>query len=428
MDTGQRAPTRPGYYSWHVTGKSISIDLSGAAAAQARQLLSGEGLSGGARSIENGGLLLGTVQEYGERTLVSVEAIEIVPSEHCRGESWTLSKRDKLTFYRKLRGLSGKLSPVGFVRTHSRKGLYLDNYDLDLMRTFFSAAHSVALIVRPDEDAQSGFFFWESGDMQRSRPYQTFSLTGVRGPQALPRATAVPPTVAKPRGMFDWRWAAAPLALGLVLLVPSYFHSTQSPEADEQEAAAVVAESTVEPVVPARTILPVGLEQPLPSPKPVASAHPVPDEGTRGRKVDASIHPPTRQKPAVESTVLPAKESVVRKVFGHVPGLGKLRRAEENFIEPRAIYRRSPSLMRNERAAVRVRVDETGSVRGAWLAGSNPDAAFSAAALDAAKHWRFEPARKNGKPVESSLVIQFAPTQRASASSDMPLRPRRPAL
>ncbi len=391
------SPARTGHYVWHVEGKPISVHLGPSAASAIRKLANSAARPGDARPVEVGGILMGVVQHCDDRySLISVEAIEPVVCEYRRSESWSLSKLDKLGLYRKLRAAAGgDLHPVGFFRTHSRKGLYLDDYDLDLMRTFFTSAGSIALLVSGNPERQAGFFFWEEGDIRRSEPYATFSLSDIPEPEQVSRPQAVP----RARPSFDWRWAMVPLAVGLVLIVPSYFPDSI---ANERQSAPIEREA---PPAPAEILVPAPAVN-----TPVSLPRAVPDIGSRARTVQPAIKPKPKER--LVATVRPEKPNVVKRALSHVPGFGKLRGEAQNFIEARPLFRVTPAGRQVSATAVKVRIDETGAVRSAWLSGNAVDSAAASAALNAAKRWRFAPARRNGKPVESSLVIQFAPSQR----------------
>jgi len=56
---------------------------------------------------------------------------------------------------------------------------------------------------------------------------------------------------------------------------------------------------------------------------------------------------------------------------------------------------------------IRVKIDKDGGVRDARVIEGGGNPALEWAALDAAKRWRFQPALRNGKPVESEVTIPF---------------------
>ncbi|MBC8164252.1 MAG: hypothetical protein H7Y20_00095, partial [Bryobacteraceae bacterium] len=195
--------------------------------------------SGTGRDQEIGGLLLGNVRQSSESLVISVEGLEVVSISHIRGESWAPAERDRkrlVTVLKKFRTRgSEKPAVVGWFRTHTRPGLYLDNRDFELVKSFFPDPSCVALLIRPDpSNPMAGFFFWEAGEMQRSQPYHSFpfndlllasAATTVASPVA---AKAVHPGVPAKRARVSlakplansgsWRKKAvliAPVAAGL---------------------------------------------------------------------------------------------------------------------------------------------------------------------------------------------------------------------
>jgi TonB family protein len=57
--------------------------------------------------------------------------------------------------------------------------------------------------------------------------------------------------------------------------------------------------------------------------------------------------------------------------------------------------------------SVKVSLDENGRVKGTDLVSRNVDARLANAAMDAARRWRFEPARMQNKRVASAVVLHF---------------------
>ena len=195
------------------------------------------------RGDEIGGLLLGRIENpTPARPIIHIERFDPIESEHRRGPSYDLSERDKRVLARKLawwnsHGQKENLRPVGFYRTHARRGLYLDNDDRALLENYFPELHTVVLLVRPEAAGSvGGFFFWEDGDIHRESSYQEFPFDAVRLPLAVEPAAAtpvaaapaaaepapppMPPPVprAMPAGRISSNWArmALPAAVGLI--------------------------------------------------------------------------------------------------------------------------------------------------------------------------------------------------------------------
>ncbi|HLJ49422.1 MAG TPA: energy transducer TonB [Bryobacteraceae bacterium] len=131
---------------------------------------------------EIGGILLGRSEpgDSADRRLIIVNDYIPFESEHARGTAFTLSAQDKDKFKRLLRLQAGQGNhPIGFFRTHLRKGLYLDEADFSLVQEFFSSPENVVLLARPERTGPplGGFFFWEEGSLNRQSTYLTFPLS-----------------------------------------------------------------------------------------------------------------------------------------------------------------------------------------------------------------------------------------------------------
>ena len=199
--------SEPVSYVWEDPGDSIMIQVSldlverlGAAVEA--------GLGTGSRGIEIGGILLGrALTGFGRAVLI--EDFELVSCEHLRGSSYTLSPGDKRQFGTRLARHPARRA-VGYFRSHTRPGMYLDQDDFAIFSRFFPEAWQVALLVRPSRGApaMAGFFFWEEGDVNRRSTYREFPfdatqlLSGgfpVTGGEPVPAPSVEPAAVsAKP--------------------------------------------------------------------------------------------------------------------------------------------------------------------------------------------------------------------------------------
>ena len=162
-------------YVWQAPGGEISIHLRLDVVRRLNSFLKQQP-RGGSRDPEIGGLLLGSVQP-GEPILITVDDLELIPSAHARGPSYTLTSGERAGLEKRIRqrgGGPGAPAIVGWFRTHSRPGLYLDQGDLTLMNELFAAPGDVALVVAPQPEPKAGFFFWENGDIHRQAPYLAF--------------------------------------------------------------------------------------------------------------------------------------------------------------------------------------------------------------------------------------------------------------
>jgi Gram-negative bacterial TonB protein C-terminal len=258
------------------------------------------------RAEEIGGLLLGRI-EYptSSRPIIHIEKFDPIESEHRRGPSYDLSERDKRVLARKLawwnsHGRKEYLRPVGFYRTHTRRGLYLDKDDSVLLVNYFPEPYAVVLLVRPEPGGNSvgGFFFWEDGDMHREATYQEFpfnpaklplvsappapatELPGLRvdGEPALPPSTgqiARPESTVQPHSpASSWGRMALPVAVGLIAGAIVYglvVHKPQTRPASERRTA--LSARATKPAPEIAAVTPV--QPPAASAAPAASAPPI---------------------------------------------------------------------------------------------------------------------------------------------------------
>jgi hypothetical protein len=216
--TPAKAGGGPDFYEWSVPGGNFSIQLSfDVIDRMAADIMKGF-WSLPKRGVEIGGILLG--RSAGGECIV-IDDYEQVSCEHRRGPSYVLSEPDRRKLEKTLRKGRGGRQVVGFFRSHTRLGLYLDQDDTSLIESYFSSPSHVFLLVRPDASGAgvAGFFFWEEGDIHRQSTYREFPFsTGkLRQPGEVP--------------------APAPAAAPAPVLV----RRTQLPEAPPPEAPAVEA-------------------------------------------------------------------------------------------------------------------------------------------------------------------------------------------
>lgn len=160
-------------FVWEDPGDSIMIQLGLEVVQRLRAKLS-QGPGAGKRAMEIGGLLLGRLLPGGRTVLI--EDLEVVPCEHLRGASYTLSPRNRKSLGARIARHRGARQVVGYFRSHTRPGLYLDQDDLAVISTCFPEPSKVFLVVKPSTDGapEGGFFFWEDGDINRKTPYRRF--------------------------------------------------------------------------------------------------------------------------------------------------------------------------------------------------------------------------------------------------------------
>jgi TonB family protein len=95
--------------------------------------------------------------------------------------------------------------------------------------------------------------------------------------------------------------------------------------------------------------------------------------------------------------------------------------ADIDFIGPRVISQVMPNtrdlphgvIVKPTRVNVETRIDSLGRVSKARLINFDEETPIGAAALAAAKQWKFEPAKLRGQPVESdhTIVFEFQPEE-----------------
>jgi periplasmic protein TonB len=115
-----------------------------------------------------------------------------------------------------------------------------------------------------------------------------------------------------------------------------------------------------------------------------------------------------------EATMEPDKGSTLRRAVGAIPGLGFLKKkpkTDDAYTAAKAIRQvrpRSPGFV-TKPAPVRVKVlvDESGKVVRVELLNRSVDPRLADLALGAARNWRFKPAIRDEKEVESEVVLEF---------------------
>jgi protein TonB len=108
--------------------------------------------------------------------------------------------------------------------------------------------------------------------------------------------------------------------------------------------------------------------------------------------------------PRVMASIEAPKSSPMRRVFGWIPGVSK-----KEYVPPRVLRQVQPRVAANQdtQVSVRVAIDQKGVVREADLLTKGIDGQLGRSAVEAARRWRFEPARDGNGPVASNLVVKF---------------------
>jgi TonB family protein len=132
------------------------------------------------------------------------------------------------------------------------------------------------------------------------------------------------------------------------------------------------------------------------------------------------VEPNSVQKenaPSISIAVEPVDESGARKTPQTLAGARALQqdKGASRFTPAKAIQKVTPNipaaLKKNISGEVpvdlRVSIDEEGNIFRTEVLPGNADNRLLSLASDAAKRWRFEPARINSKPVSSKVVLHF---------------------
>ncbi len=332
-----------GGYVWEDPGDSIMIQVS-LEVVERLGIAVQQGLGAGPRGIEIGGILLGRMLPGYGRTVL-VEDFELSPCEHLRGASYTLSPRDRRLLGARMARRAG-VQVVGYFRSHTRPGMYLDQDDFAVFSQYFPEAWQVFLLVRPSNDgpATGGFFFWEDGDINRRSTYRQFPfdsaalmadgfpITGGQpavkpvAPRPVPvsvRPKPVPAPVRAARRLPSLPWIVVPIIAVLFLIAGLFVSENQTP------AREVAAVKTSPPPV----------EQLLPEPAPrqtVAPGAAVSAPAVEGVAPPADALPAATSQPAMtKPTAHRAKKPVVKVI--PAPQVPAVHATTHEFAPPPAL-------------------------------------------------------------------------------------------
>jgi hypothetical protein len=129
--------------------------------------------------------------------------------------------------------------------------------------------------------------------------------------------------------------------------------------------------------------------------------------------VAAAPAAPALYAKGVTAFIKPAPRSGIRQAIGKIPvlrGIASPHRAE-GFIPANPVAHPLPAVPEGEIAAnqtsveLLARIDRSGAV--AHVKFSDGNSQLTDASASALTQWRFEPARQNGEPVESDLLVRF---------------------
>ena len=451
---------KPQYYSWSVGASPLTVHLSPDVIDRLREA------AATSETEELGGILLGH-RESDEQ--ITITDFELVPSEHRRGPTYTLSPADQKRLEHRLSAPRRSLETLGSFRTHLRQGLYMDQYDHDLMSSHFAATTDVMLLFRPS-DWQAGFFVWEEGDIHRQHSYLEFPFDPTALPLVIEPSTIEPANTPFEKANARYARLSPFPTMAKVMLIAATFglvavlghfvyqnHSANSitlasrpqpvpplpPPPVPQVQANPPVDPDATPAPPDEYELHVKLPPGKPSPfRRHTQPHSVaPDQRNKLAKIEANAPPPSlpplqsaaNLPPAVTPpTLKPAQPTLISLVsleptqpgllsrgINHVPVLNLLQRrtykAGEHFSPARPVREVKPRIssawqMKSDTPSlvdVKVWIDKTGQVTKTELLSDDPEPDMAELASNAAYKWTFEPARLADHPVSSEMVLHF---------------------
>ncbi len=413
--------------------------------------------------VEIGGLLLGIV-ESGDHPSVRIERFQRLPCGHRLGPRFILDREDQAALVAAAENLlkAGDLSVVGVYRSHARPGLQLEMADFELMARYFSDPSDLMLLVKPESNSDiSARFFGRrpEGDSQPIGPVFPFRGHGLpERPRRLvpdfvpsvvepartprPEPAILVATSSTEKRERNW-W---PLLAAIFLVCGgAWFFLQPKLHLPSGSAPGVAAPASDRPlglyVDPAGQTWRVSWN---PNATALLDARTVQlfvREGDDQNRVDLSpgdlasgIY---QYRPAgndvtfrlevtensghvsAESFRLSRPASPVTAPVG-APALARQASpaVAARVSEPRAIHRVPPVVPLSIKPRingtipidVRVRIDAEGRVTSAAPVAKQPSglhAYLAGRALEAARLWRFEPARENGRPVPGTETIHF---------------------
>ncbi len=164
------------FYLWEVPQKPVCVKIPFALIDRLEHEAVESFRSLSSRGSEIGGVLLGGVSP-GSPNIVTLQDFELIACEYARGPLYRLSDVDLERFDRTFAQHTAAGHPVvGFFRSHTRKGIQLDPEDITLLDSRFSAAHHIALLIRPfaTKPSSAGIFIREEGVFRSDPSYKEF--------------------------------------------------------------------------------------------------------------------------------------------------------------------------------------------------------------------------------------------------------------
>lgn len=197
-----------GYYVWAPPGNTLTVLLH----LDVVDRILNEVMRGfGAipkRGAEVGGILIGSVEQSGNQTMVRIDDFESVACDYRRGPSYLFSGDDGAAFedaVARWRNLDNGRHAVGYFRSHTRDGLSLAPEDIDLMDHYFPAPANIALLIKPfaTKVSMASFFFRVNALFPSTAPlefpFRRREMTGEEAPPRRPMLERVPRVRERPQ-------------------------------------------------------------------------------------------------------------------------------------------------------------------------------------------------------------------------------------
>ena len=201
----------------------------------------------------------------------------------------------------------------------------------------------------------------------------------------------------------------SPVASPIPLQANTPLRVTKASKTKTKKAPRVTLASADRTLESAPSVAPLTLPPPLP-------VHLPPTE----RPVLTRPEPqptPRATRSAVVATTRPVNESRLRRVAGRVPLVRRLRKFSEPVKPPYPVRQVMPTITAQDRRSlvmplsmdVMVEVDRWGKVSAAapMQGAAGNTSAFAAAAVSAARSWRFAPARMGEESVPGKVILHF---------------------
>jgi TonB family protein len=370
-------PSSPAtYFSWEVAGKPVRVRMRMDAIDRLEREAVESFRSLTSRGSEIGGVLLGKFVP-GDPMVVSVEDFELISCDYARGPLYRLADSDLERFDRTLAESGGRV--VGFLRSHTRKGLTLDGDDLAVLDSRFREPHQVALLIRPfaSKPSTGGFFIRENGSVVGEASYLEFPFRAsqLAPSKEEPLPEAPPPAPAKVARVVPIASRREPAAVPPPPEIEKPKAENPAAAVTAEPASPSVAEPEGKPSTPQETSAPPAARPDVPT---KSEAVPKAEAATASEAVQTS-------EAAVKPAAAPKPETGTRPEVSVKP-MKQVERSTETLLdsEPKAASPASaaPSRPLDDAPAFGMMPEESsGKGKITWIAGAAAIAALVAVVL-----------------------------------------------